>query len=76
MEAEILVARVNLLVALAIGQARPQRGPSGHEELLLVRLNIDDAVLVLHQVFEAGSCVENWRDRHWRAHETKERHCC
>ena len=72
MEAEILISSVHLLVRLAIKETGPESGPGRHEELLLVGLDIDDAVLVLHQVLKAGSRVHHRGDRHWRTHKTEE----
>jgi len=47
-------------------------GPGGHEKLLLVGVDIDNAVLVLHKVLEAGCGVEHWGNRHWGRHKAKE----
>ena len=48
LKSHVDVASVDHLVALAIDKARPERGPGGHQELLLLTLNIDDAILILH----------------------------
>ena len=71
-EAEVLRSGVHSFVAFSIEETRPERRPCGHQKLLLVRLDIDDAVLVLHEVLEAGSGVHHRGDRHRRAHKTKE----
>ena len=68
----VLHPRVNFLIAFSVDEAGPEGGPGGHEQLLLVGLDVDDAVLVLHQVLEVAIRVENGRDRHRRTHEAKE----
>ena len=73
-ETEVLLSSVNPLVALRLEKTRPQSGPGRHQKLLLVRLHVDDAILVLHQVLEAWGGVEYGRDRHRRTHKSHEGH--
>ena len=72
MESEILRTRVHLLVTLSFQKSWPKRGPCGHQELLFVGLDINDAVLIFHEVLEAGGCVHYRGNRHRRAHKTEE----
>ena len=69
---DILGARVDGEVLLAGVERGVEGGPGGHEELLLIRADIDDAVLVLHEVLHARGRVEGWGDAHGGAHETIE----
>ena len=73
-ETEVLLSSVNPLIALRLEKTRPQSGPGRHQKLLLVRLHVNDAILVLHQVLEAWGSVEYGRDRHWRTHKSHEGH--
>ena len=71
-EAEILRTRVHLFVALSFKKSWPESGPCRHQELLFVGVDINDTVLILHEVLKAGSCVHYRWDRHRRAHKTEE----
>ena len=74
METEILHLSSNSLIALSSEKGWPKGGPGWHQKLLLIRLDIDDTVFVLHEMFKAGGGVEYRWDRHGWAHKSKERH--
>ena len=58
-KAEVDRLSVDAFVAATFEKGRPQSRPCWHQKLLLVRLDIDDTVLIFHQVFEARSGIEN-----------------
>ena len=64
METEIDHLSTDSLIALSIEKGRPKGGPGWHQKLLLIRLDIDDTVFVLHEMFKAGGGVEYRWDRH------------
>ena len=74
LDLDVLWSGVDPCVNFAGLESGVEGGPGGHEELLLVSTNIDDAVFVLHQVLKAGGGVEGGRHTHGCAHEPEERH--
>lgn len=71
-KAQVFGRGVDALVGAAGEKAWPEGGPGGHEELLLGRVYIDDAVLVLHEVLKAGGGVEHRGNGDRRGHKAKE----
>ena len=63
-EEHVFGACVHSLVSLAVNKIGVERRPRGHQKLLFGGIDINNAILILHKVLEARSCVENWRDRH------------
>ena len=61
---DVLSLGVHSEVVLAVLQSWVHGWPGWHEELLLVGADIDDAILVLHQMLEAWGSIEHWWDRY------------